>query len=58
MAGTPYTAKQYLAGDFVVSAGSVLFRDHLPSNLEICLIYNTTNQLPKGRKDRGGAGDV
>lgn len=59
MTGTPYTVKQYLAGDFVVSAGSVLFRDHLkntPSNLQICLIYNTTTksyQLPKGRKDRG-----
>ena len=59
MAGTPYTAKQYLAGDFVVAAGSVLFRDHsknTPSNLEICLIYNTITkgyQLPKGRKDRG-----
>ncbi|GLB42424.1 putative NUDIX domain containing protein [Lyophyllum shimeji] len=55
-----YPTKQYLAGEFVISAGSVLFRHNstssISSGLEICLIHNLDRDewlLPKGRKDRG-----
>jgi 8-oxo-dGTP pyrophosphatase MutT (NUDIX family) len=53
---TPST--QFLAGQFVISAGSVLFRHSQSNTLEVCLLYNTTKRewlLPKGRKDRGEA---
>ncbi|KAG6830469.1 hypothetical protein H0H87_008042 [Tephrocybe sp. NHM501043] len=51
-----YPTTQYLAGDFVVSAGSVLFRENKSREFEICLLHNTEKDewlLPKGRKDRG-----
>lgn len=47
---------QHLAGNFVLCAGSVLFRRSANDVLEICLLYYTPKQewlLPKGRKDRG-----
>ncbi|KAF7793118.1 hypothetical protein EIP86_004227 [Pleurotus ostreatoroseus] len=47
----------YLAGDFVMSAGSVLFRRlRGTEELQICLIYHPDREqwlLPKGRKDCG-----
>lgn len=57
MATPRYPTQQYLAGDFVISAGCVLFR-HNPSSkvLEICILHHLRRDewlLPKGRKDRG-----
>ena len=49
--------RTYLAGDFVMSAGSVLFRREADTGkLQVCLIYQPERNewlLPKGRKDRG-----
>lgn len=49
--------RTYLAGDFVMSAGSVLFcRAAGSDELQICLIYHPERDqwlLPKGRKDCG-----
>ena len=49
--------RTYLAGDFVMSAGSVLFRREADTGrLQMCLLYQPDRQewlLPKGRKDRG-----
>lgn len=68
MAAPRYPTQQLLAGQFVVSAGSVLFRlnsqRQTPSEstatavpqLEICILHQTRRDewlLPKGRKDRG-----
>ncbi|KAG6806969.1 hypothetical protein H0H92_009331 [Tricholoma furcatifolium] len=56
-----YPTTQYLADDFVISAGSVLFRKSQSHDLEICLIHNTPRNewlLPKGRKDRGESIEV
>ncbi|KAJ3506527.1 hypothetical protein NLJ89_g6817 [Agrocybe chaxingu] len=50
---------QFLAGEFVISAGCVLFRHNpdSPSNgLEVCILRHLDKDqytLPKGRKDRG-----
>jgi len=57
MATPRYPTQQYLAGDFVISAGCALFR-HNPSSgaLEICILHHMKRDewlLPKGRKDRG-----
>ncbi|KAF5329632.1 hypothetical protein D9619_009464 [Psilocybe cf. subviscida] len=68
MAASRYPTQQLLAGQFVVSAGSVLFRlnrqrqttsepiaSTIPA-LEICVLHQTVRDewlLPKGRKDRG-----
>lgn len=52
---------QFLTGNFVIAAGSVLFRQSQTNTLEVCLLYNTTKKewlLPKGRKDRGEAIEV
>ncbi|KAG6908748.1 hypothetical protein DXG01_003452 [Tephrocybe rancida] len=56
MAASKYPTTQYLAGDFVISAGSILFRETKSHEFEICLLHNTEKDewlLPKGRKDRG-----
>ena len=56
MATPRYPTKQYLAGDFVSSAGCVLFRQLSGEPLEICILHHLTRNewlLPKGRKDRG-----
>ena len=68
MAASHYPTTQYLAGNFVISAGSVLFRRVQPipvsasqsqtsaSTFEICILHQLTKDewlLPKGRKDRG-----
>ncbi|KIM37746.1 hypothetical protein M413DRAFT_448263 [Hebeloma cylindrosporum] len=57
MAAPRYPTSQYLAGNFVTSAGSVLFRIKRPTlQLEICVLHQLTRDewlLPKGRKDRG-----
>lgn len=57
MAASRYPTTQYLAGNFVLSAGSVLFRRRMATNtLEICILHHLTRDewlLPKGRKDRG-----
>ncbi len=57
MAAPRYPTTQYLAGDFVISAGSILFRENPVSHaLEICVLHHTKRDvwlLPKGRKDRG-----
>jgi len=64
MASSHYPTTQYLAGNFVLSAGSILFRRVQPasgtgaSTLEICILHHMTTDewlLPKGRKDRGEA---
>ena len=57
MAAPRYPTQQHFAGDFVISAGCVLFR-HNPSSsaLEICILHQLSRDewlLPKGRKDRG-----
>ena len=57
MAAPRYPTEQYIAGDFVISAGCILFR-HNPSSslLEICILHHLDRHewlLPKGRKDRG-----
>lgn len=57
MASSPYPTRTYLPGQFVVSAGSILFR-RAPENgeLQMCLLYHTIKDewlLPKGRKDCG-----
>jgi len=49
-----YPTQQYLAGEFVISAGSLLFRRTASEGLEICLVHQRTRNewlLPKGRKD-------
>lgn len=65
MAASHYPTTQYLAGNFVLSAGSILFRRAQPiesavrtgaSAFEICILHEMTKDewlLPKGRKDRG-----
>lgn len=57
MAAPRCPTTQYFAGNFVISAGCVLFRNNPASHaLEICLLYHTKRDewlLPKGRKDRG-----
>ncbi|KAH9476490.1 8-oxo-(d)GTP phosphatase [Psilocybe cubensis] len=57
MAAPRHPTTQYLAGSFVLSAGSVLFRRRASTNtLEICILHQLTRDewlLPKGRKDRG-----
>ena len=57
MAAPRYPTTQYLAGNFVISAGCVLFRkDPATHALEICVLHHTKRNewlLPKGRKDRG-----
>ncbi|KAF8886691.1 NUDIX hydrolase domain-like protein [Gymnopilus junonius] len=57
MAAPRYPTQQFLAGKFVISAGSVLFRRNSSNkNFEICILHHPTgNQwlLPKGRKDQG-----
>ncbi|RDB21095.1 Diadenosine hexaphosphate hydrolase [Hypsizygus marmoreus] len=48
---------EYMSGDFVLAAGSVLFRrSPLTNALQICLLCHRDSQywvLPKGRKDCG-----
>jgi 8-oxo-dGTP pyrophosphatase MutT (NUDIX family) len=57
MAAPRYPTQQYLAGDFVISSGCVLFRNNPSSKaLEICILHHLRRDewlLPKGRKDRG-----
>ncbi|KAJ3758771.1 NUDIX hydrolase domain-like protein [Lentinula raphanica] len=57
MASSPYPTRTYLPGQFVVSAGSILFRRGPESRkLQICVLYHTIKDewlLPKGRKDCG-----
>jgi 8-oxo-dGTP pyrophosphatase MutT (NUDIX family) len=56
MSASKFPTKQYRNKDFVVSAGSTLFRYSTTGDLEICIIYDTTRDqwfLPKGRKDKG-----
>ncbi|KAG5635106.1 hypothetical protein H0H81_012435 [Sphagnurus paluster] len=60
MSAPRYPTQQYLTGDFVISAGSVLFRKTttLEEKLEICIVHSTGFGrdewlLAKGRKDRG-----
>ena len=52
-----YPTSQYLAGNFIISAGCILFRHNpISSALEICILHHTVKDnwmLPKGRKDRG-----
>jgi 8-oxo-dGTP pyrophosphatase MutT (NUDIX family) len=48
---------QHLAGNFVISSGSTLFRrDPVSDELQICILHQTRKKvwvLPKGRKDFG-----
>ncbi|KAF8200128.1 hypothetical protein BJ912DRAFT_948032 [Pholiota molesta] len=61
MALSHYQTLQYLSGNFIISAGSILFRKRPSaepdsSALEICILHHLTEDewlLPKGRKDRG-----
>ncbi|KAF9523687.1 NUDIX hydrolase domain-like protein [Crepidotus variabilis] len=59
MAVSRYPTQQHLAGDFVISAGCVLFRENSTTSgdgLEICILHHLERDewlLPKGRKDRG-----
>ncbi|KDR77939.1 hypothetical protein GALMADRAFT_244905 [Galerina marginata CBS 339.88] len=57
MSVSRYPTQQYLAGRFVISAGSVLFRHNLTTKtLEVCILHHRTTDewlLPKGRKDQG-----
>lgn len=62
MAASNFTSNNYLSQNFVVSAGSVLFRSEPNAaklqghNWQICLIYYSKKDewlLPKGRKDCG-----
>lgn len=57
MAAPRHPTQQYLAGDFVISAGCVLFHNNPSSNaLEICILHQLKRDewlLPKGRKDQG-----
>ncbi|KAJ3745805.1 NUDIX hydrolase domain-like protein [Lentinula detonsa] len=57
MADSPYPTRNYFPGQFVVSAGSILFRRAPESGkLQICVLYHTIKDewlLPKGRKDCG-----
>jgi len=56
MSASKSPTKQYRSKDFVVSAGSTLFRHSDTGDLEICIIYDATREhwfLPKGRKDKG-----
>ncbi|KAF8956836.1 NUDIX hydrolase domain-like protein [Flammula alnicola] len=57
MAAPRYPTRQFLAGDFIISAGSILFRRNASSNkLEVCVLHQLIKDewlLPKGRKDRG-----
>src|ERR1700683_1542782 len=54
---TPMPSVQYTSSAFVVSAGSVLFREAQDTkHLQICILYHRAKQvylLPKGRKDCG-----
>ncbi|KAG5641541.1 hypothetical protein DXG03_004800 [Asterophora parasitica] len=58
MAAPRYPTQQYLPGEFVISAGSVLFHKTPEGGHEICIVHSTAFGLdewllPKGRKDRG-----
>jgi 8-oxo-dGTP pyrophosphatase MutT (NUDIX family) len=56
MSASKFPTKQFQSKDFVVSAGSILFRHSTNGDLEICLIHNAEKDewlLPKGRKDKG-----
>ncbi|KAF8147860.1 NUDIX hydrolase domain-like protein [Crassisporium funariophilum] len=58
MSASKVPTTQYLAGNFIVSAGCVLFRRNPASTngLETCILHQTVKNewlLPKGRKDRG-----
>ncbi|KAF8069184.1 NUDIX hydrolase domain-like protein [Lyophyllum atratum] len=57
MAAPRYPSTQYLPGEFVISAGSILFRKtQVDGGLQICLVHSMDRDewlLPKGRKDRG-----
>jgi 8-oxo-dGTP pyrophosphatase MutT (NUDIX family) len=61
MALSHHQTLQYLSGNFIISAGSILFRKRPSaepdsSALEICILHHLTEDewlLPKGRKDRG-----
>ncbi|KAF5384660.1 hypothetical protein D9757_007483 [Collybiopsis confluens] len=57
MASSPYPTRSYFPGQFLISAGSILFRRAPDTrNLQICLLYHTIKEewlLPKGRKDCG-----
>lgn len=55
MAASTVPSTQYLSSQFVVSAGSVLFRNN-DDRLQICILYERRKHewlLPKGRKDCG-----
>ncbi|KAF9078017.1 hypothetical protein BDP27DRAFT_1412930 [Rhodocollybia butyracea] len=55
MATSSLPTRTYFPGQFVISAGSILFRRAPETrNLQICLLYHTIKNewlLPKGRKD-------
>ncbi|KAF4622847.1 hypothetical protein D9613_002409 [Agrocybe pediades] len=62
MAASRYPTTQYLAGNFVLSAGSVLFRrrtaltNSVLPDYQICILHHLDHNeflLPKGRKDQG-----
>ena len=58
----PRNESVFLTGDFVISAGCVLFRrsPNASRTLQICLIHASRARwlLPKGRKDVGESIDV
>ncbi|TFK31159.1 hypothetical protein BDQ12DRAFT_260644 [Crucibulum laeve] len=65
MSTSTLPSTQYLAGDFVISAGSVLFRQVTPTacnpnGLEIYTLHTKKDEylLPKGCKDRGESIDA
>jgi 8-oxo-dGTP pyrophosphatase MutT (NUDIX family) len=62
MAAPPHPTTQYFSSNFVIGAGSVLFRQSPETNrLEICLLYHRPDgewHLPKGRKDCGESIEV
>ncbi|KAI0050976.1 hypothetical protein FA95DRAFT_1555017 [Auriscalpium vulgare] len=60
MATSRHPTSQFVAEDFLICGGSILFRNVPPSPapLEVCLLlHGKRNEwlLPKGRKDRGEA---
>jgi 8-oxo-dGTP pyrophosphatase MutT (NUDIX family) len=57
MSEPSHPTRQYFSSDFVIAAGSILFRRSPETDqLQVCLLYHRKREewlLPKGRKDCG-----
>ncbi|EGN93543.1 hypothetical protein SERLA73DRAFT_189250 [Serpula lacrymans var. lacrymans S7.3] len=62
MAASVRPTTQYFGSDFVISAGSILFRKASETgHIQICILWQRRKHewlLPKGRKDRGESIEV